>query len=80
MAPQPTRSGRISGVSSGGRYAVLFLVMVVLHQDVWFWGDGRLVLGLLPVGLAYHVGYTLLAAIVLGWLVRRHWPRDLEDA
>ena len=71
---------RITGVRSAWRYLALFAVMGVLHQDVWFWDDGRLVLGVLPVGLAYHVAYTVLAAIVLAWLVRHDWPRDLEGA
>jgi len=62
------------------RYLLLFAAMIALHQDVWFWSDGRLVLGVLPIGLAYHVGYTILAAVVLGLLVRHDWPRDLEDA
>ncbi len=67
-------------VRSAWRYLLLFALMVVLHQDVWFWNDSRRVLGFLPVGLAYHVAYTVLAAVVLAWLVRHDWPRDLEDA
>ncbi len=57
---------------------VAFL-LYLLHQDVWFWHTARpLVFGVMPVGLAYHAGYTLAIAGVLAWLVRRYWPAHLE--
>jgi uncharacterized protein DUF3311 len=52
----------------------------VLHQDVWFWRTARpLVFGFLPIGLFYHVAYTIAASLLLAVLVRRHWPAHLED-
>jgi hypothetical protein len=62
------------------RYLLLFVAMIALHQDVWLWRDGRALFGILPVGLAYHVAYTVFAAVVLWLLVRHDWPRDLEDS
>lgn len=59
--------------------ASIIVVMVALHQDFWNWKDGSLVLGFLPVGLAYHVGYSILAAVAMAALVRLAWPRDLDD-
>jgi hypothetical protein len=51
----------------------------VLHQDIWFWRDARpLVFGVLPIGLFYHTAYTLALSLMLAWLVKRHWPSDLE--
>ena len=55
-------------------------VLYVLHQDIWFWRTpDPLVFGFLPVGMAYHAGYTALIAVVLAVLVRTHWPAHLED-
>ena len=54
--------------------------MVALHQDVFLFHDARRVFfGLLPIGLAYHLGYSLLSAAVMALLVRYAWPADLED-
>lgn len=59
--------------------AVVVLVAVLLHQDFWFWNDKTLVFGFIPVGLAYHVGYCILAAATMGLLVRFGWPAHLEE-
>ncbi len=59
---------------------VLLGAFLALHQDFWLWGDGRLVLGFLPAGLAYHVAYSVATA-GLWWIVLRWaWPDDLEPA
>lgn len=59
----------------------LFIVAVyVVHQDVWNWKDSDLVLGILPVGLAYHAGYSILAAIMMAVLVKFAWPEELEQS
>jgi hypothetical protein len=59
-------------------YAAI-VVLYVLHNDFWFWEDPRIVLGL-PVGLTYHIGYNLAAAVLLFLLVRFAWPSHLEVA
>ena len=59
--------------------AILIIVMVVLHQDVWFWTDLRLVFGFVPIGLAYHAAYSILAALVMAGIVKIAWPRHLEE-
>ena len=57
---------------------VLIAAMVALHQDFWLWKDNSLVFGFLPIGLAYHAGYSLLAAVVMWFLVKLAWPKHLE--
>jgi hypothetical protein len=57
-------------------YALL-LVLYLLHNDLWLWDDATLVLGL-PVGLIYHVGFSLATGIVLTLLVLKAWPDDLD--
>jgi len=54
------------------------VAVLLLHQDFWLWSDRTLLLGFLPVGLAYHLGYSVLAAATLWLLVRFAWPGHLE--
>jgi len=58
----------------------IFLVAVyLLHQDFWNWRKIEpLVFGFLPIGLAYHAGYSILAAITMAILVKFAWPQDLD--
>ena len=59
--------------------AILVAILYVLHQDFWFWGTARpLVFGVLPIGLFYHVAYTLATAALMWLLVARLWPAHLE--
>jgi hypothetical protein len=59
---------------------LMVVLVYLLHQDLWFWHDRTLVLGFLPIGLAYHAAYSILAAIMMAVLVRFAWPGYLEDA
>jgi hypothetical protein len=55
------------------------ILLYALHQDVWFWRTARpLLLGFLPVGLAYHAGYSVAAALLMALLVKTAWPSRLE--
>jgi uncharacterized protein DUF3311 len=54
------------------------IVVILLHQDFWLWTNKTLVLGFLPIGLAYHIGYSFLAALTMAALVRFAWPEHLE--
>jgi len=56
------------------------IALYVLHQDFWFWRQAQpLVLGFLPIGLFYHLVYTLAVALVMWLLVRWAWPAHLES-
>lgn len=59
-----------------GLYVALLLVWV-LHNDLWLWDDPGLVLGL-PIGLVYHVGYTVVVSSLMFVLARWAWPTRLE--
>jgi len=53
----------------GRRGLVALLVLAfVLHNDLWLWRDGRLVLGL-PAGLTYHVGFCVAMSVLMAWIV-----------
>ena len=58
-------------------FSAIFL-LAVLHQDFWFWDDATLVFGFLPVGLAYHALYSVVAGLI--WFVALHyaWPVEVE--
>lgn len=68
--------------SRNSRRTVLFVLLVLglvaLHQDFWWWNDSRRIGGLLPIGLAYHVAYSVLASLLMGCLVKFAWPEDQE--
>ena len=54
---------------------LLIAALYVLHQDFWNWKKIEpLVLGVLPIGLAYHVAYSIVAAIAMAVLARCAWP------
>jgi len=52
-------------------------LLLLLHNDVWLWDDGSLALGL-PVGMTYHIAYSLAAFVLLLLLLKFAWPRHLE--
>jgi len=57
---------------------LLFFLLIVLHHDWWFWNDTRLVLGVVPVGLAYHMLISLAAGALWGWASYFAWPPELD--
>jgi hypothetical protein len=59
-------------------YAGLWILMMALRQDGSFVDEPRLLFGVMPVALAYEAGFSVVAALVMGWLVRRAWPAELE--
>lgn len=60
---------------------LLLILLLVLHQDWWNWGDSRLLGGIAPIGLAWHVGISIAAALFWLLVVTWWWPAglDLED-
>ncbi len=60
---------------------LLWLMVVVLaglHQDVWNWNSKALVMGFIPVGLAYHALYSVAAALMWMAALRWAWPSGVE--
>lgn len=57
----------------------LVLLLVILHQDLWNWNNDRLVLGFIPVTLAYHASISIAASVVWFMATRFAWPHHLED-
>lgn len=54
--------------------AYLALVLLyLLHNDLWFWNDSRIIMGL-PIGLLYHVCFCFGSSILMFILIRFCWP------
>jgi hypothetical protein len=59
---------------------LMILVVYVVHQDIWNWHKtDPMVFGFLPIGLAYHAGYSIVCAVMMAILVKCAWPKDLDD-
>ena len=57
---------------------IAVIVLAIVHQDFWWWDDGSLVFGFLPVGLAYHALFSIAAALVWAGAVKWTWPSHIE--
>ena len=59
---------------------IAIIALYLLHQDFWFWrATAPVVLGFLPVGLFYHVCYTLVISALMWALVKYAWPSRLDE-
>jgi hypothetical protein len=54
----------------------LVLLMLILHQDNWFWNDTTLVFGFMPIGLFWHACISIAASITWFLATRIAWPID----
>jgi hypothetical protein len=57
---------------------IMFAVLVVLHHDWWYWNDGTLLLGFLPIGLAYQMMISVAASALWGWAAFNAWPEHYD--
>jgi hypothetical protein len=56
----------------------LVVLLLVIHQDNWFWDNSHLVFGFMPIGLLYHAGISLAAGATWFLATKFAWPTDLE--
>ena len=56
---------------------IVFVILAVLHQDSWNWSNSGLVLGFIPVGLAYHAAYSIAAACLWAFAIKFAWPSEI---
>jgi hypothetical protein len=54
--------------------AGLVLLLLILHQDNWFWTDGTLVFGFMPIGLVWQAGISIAAATTWFLATKIAWP------
>ena len=58
---------------------VCAVALAILHQDVWWWDDKTLVFGFMPIGLAYHAFYSIMASVLWAAAVIWAWPTHIEE-
>jgi hypothetical protein len=75
---KPKRHSSLHSVASRRSLFAAVAVAIVVHLNYWLWGSDRIVMGL-PINLLYHLVLTLLLAVAMVVLVRRHWPAYLND-
>lgn len=61
-----------------GAVFVALAALFALHNDLWWWDDPTIVLGL-PIGLLYHLSFCLAATVVMA-VASRHLDRYRADA
>lgn len=59
---------------------ILVVLLVILHQDNWLWGNDTLVFGFLPIGLLFHAAISLAASITWYLATIYAWPADESSA
>ena len=55
---------------------IALILLAVLHQDFWLWDDATLLFGFMPIGLAYHTTYCIVAAGLWYLVTKYAWPED----
>tara|TARA_Y100001934_G_scaffold229022_1_gene275789 strand:- start:554 stop:826 length:273 start_codon:yes stop_codon:yes gene_type:complete len=66
--------------TSSGKTLVLglFILLFIAHQDFWLWADDTLVMGFMPIGLAYHALFSVICSCLWALACFRTWPEELE--
>ncbi len=58
----------------------LVILLMILHQDFWWWDDHEtVVLGFIPIGLAYHACISVAAGVVWALAVKFCWPEHVDE-
>ena len=67
-------------MSSKGKLAwgIVFL-LAILHYDFFLWESTTLLFGFFPIGLAYHAGISIAAALAWFLVVKFDWPDGVEE-
>lgn len=54
-------------------------LLFILHHDFWWWDNPALVFGFLPIGLAYHLTFSIAAGCLWFAMVKFAWPSHVEE-
>jgi len=58
----------------------MVVLLIILHQDFWYWDDPTLVGGIVPIGLAFHACLSMAAAFTWFLATKFAWPlHDSDD-
>ncbi|MCD0458245.1 DUF3311 domain-containing protein [Roseiconus lacunae] len=59
--------------------AALVVLLLILHQDNWFWESDTLVFGFMPIGLFWHACISIGASLTWALATVIAWPLDDDD-
>lgn len=54
----------------------LVVLLIILHQDNWFWESDTLVFGFMPIGLFWHACISIGATLTWALATQIAWPLD----
>jgi hypothetical protein len=74
MTPAPKNKSTGAWIIAG-----LVLVLLILHQDNWYWHDDTLIFGFMPIGLFWHACLSVAASLTWALATVIAWPVD-DDA
>ena len=71
----------MSKSSSKGPWIIVALVilLIVLHQDVWFWESKTLLFGFVPITLFWHACISVGATLTWALATKIAWPKELQE-
>lgn len=74
---EPTANQVPKGKSNGPLIITgLVVLLLILHQDNWFWDDDTLLMGFLPIGLFWHACISIAATLTWFLATKIAWPID----
>ncbi len=59
--------------------AGLVLLLLIVHQDNWFWLDDTLLFGFMPIGLFWHACISVAATLTWYLATKIAWPHPEVD-
>ena len=57
---------------------LLIILLILLHHDFWYWDSPDLVADFLPIGMAYHIGVSIAAAVLWYLATVFAWPDNVH--
>lgn len=57
----------------------LVVLLVLLHQDVWFWNNKAVLFGFMPITLFWHACISIGASLTWYLATKIAWPTELEE-
>jgi hypothetical protein len=67
--PEDSRPSKGSLIIAG-----LVILLLILHQDNWFWTDDTLLFGFMPIGLFWHACISIAASLTWYLATKIAWP------
>ena len=58
---------------------ILVAALIIAHHDFWNWEDDQILFGFMPIGLVYHVGISIAAALVWAFACTFAWPKSVDE-